>query len=93
MAKVAQTFEETTNHFNNDLKSVNDLMLVLQTTWTGDASKNFNSAMDSWEQSFKNVIQELIHMLEAMGVSSKSYQDAEDAAAAAAQNFSTALPI
>jgi WXG100 family type VII secretion target len=67
-------------------------MATLQGTWTGSASNGFNQAMDSWENSFKRVIDELIKMLDVMGVTTKGYTDAEDTAAQTASSFAQALP-
>ncbi|XVU28948.1 WXG100 family type VII secretion target [Actinoplanes sp. CA-054009] len=93
MATAIKAFSSTTHNFTEQLKNVNKQMAYLQGHWTGEASRGFNQAMDSWEQSFKKVIDELIHMLEVMGVSSTTYVEAEDKAVSTAQNFSSALPI
>jgi WXG100 family type VII secretion target len=85
-------FEEKANEFTGLLQSVNSDMAQLQSSWTGQASGGFNQAMDNWENAFKNVIDELIKMLDVMGVTTKGYADAEDTAYQTAQSFSQALP-
>jgi WXG100 family type VII secretion target len=92
MQAAAQEFSSRATEFTGHLQSVNQQMGMLQATWTGDASKGFNTAMDSWENSFQKVINELIHMMDVMGVTTKGYADAENTAASAAQSFASALP-
>ncbi|MEV4703727.1 WXG100 family type VII secretion target [Couchioplanes caeruleus] len=92
MQAAAQEFSNRVTQFNGNLQSVNSQMAALQATWTGDASKGFNNAMDSWERSFQKVINELITMLDVMGVTTKGYREAENTAASAAQSFASALP-
>ncbi|WP_306215252.1 WXG100 family type VII secretion target [Actinoplanes sp. RD1] len=92
MRTAAQEFSNKAQDFTGQLQAVNTQMGTLQASWTGQASAGFNQAMDSWEASFKKVIDELINMLEVMGVTTKGYTQAEDDAANTAQNFATALP-
>jgi len=92
MQAAAQEFSNRATQFNGNLQSINSQMAALQGTWTGDASKGFNTAMDSWERSFQKVINELITMLDVMGVTTKGYIEAENTAASTAQSFASALP-
>ncbi|MGA5300895.1 WXG100 family type VII secretion target [Nucisporomicrobium flavum] len=92
MQAAGQEFSDRATQFTNTLQTINSQMAALQATWTGDASKGFNNAMDSWERSFQKVINELLTMLEVMGVTTKGYRDAEDKAANAAHSFASALP-
>ncbi|MET7747693.1 WXG100 family type VII secretion target [Micromonospora sp. NPDC005367] len=92
MENAAREFADKANEFNGYLKSVNSQMAVLQASWTGKASNGFNQAMDSWEKAFQGVINELVHMLEAMHQNVKGITAAEDQAANTAQSFVDALP-
>jgi len=87
MQAAASRFEDTITDFNGYLAEVNQQMLVLQATWTGQASVAFNSAMDRWEQNFRTVINELAGMAESMGVNTKLYIEQEEANSAIANNF------
>ncbi|BCJ52706.1 hypothetical protein Asp14428_41810 [Actinoplanes sp. NBRC 14428] len=92
MQSAAQEFSNKTTEFTGHLRNVNTEMATLQGTWTGTASMQFNQAMDSWEQSFQKVINELITMMHVMGVTTKGYAAAEDSAASSAKSFASALP-
>lgn len=92
MQRAAQEFSDKATLFTSQLNAVNGQMSILQSSWTGQASQGFNQAMDSWEGSFQKVINELLNMLEVMGVTTKGYQQAEDDASNVAQSFSSALP-
>lgn len=92
MRRAAQEFSDRATEFTGHLQSVNSQMAALQATWTGTASMGFNQAMDNWEAAFQRVINELINMLDVMGVTTKGYLDAEDQAASTAQSFGAALP-
>ncbi|KUL22651.1 MULTISPECIES: WXG100 family type VII secretion target [Actinoplanes] len=92
MQFAAQQFSDRATEFTGYLQNVNSNMATLQSSWTGTASNGFNQAMDSWENSFKRVIDELVNMLEVMGVTTKGYTEAEDSAAQTAQSFGQALP-
>ncbi|WP_041840545.1 WXG100 family type VII secretion target [Actinoplanes friuliensis] len=92
MQAAAQEFSARATEFTGHLQSVNSEMATLQSTWTGTASNGFNQAMDNWEASFQKVINELINIMEVMGVNTKGYAQAEDTAASSAQSFASALP-
>lgn len=92
MQRAAQAFSARATEFTGHLQSVNAQMATLQASWTGAASQGFNQAMDSWEAAFQRVINELVNMLDVMGVTTKGYIQAEDDAAGAAQSFASALP-
>lgn len=92
MQRAAQEFSNRATEFTGLLQSVNSEMAALQVSWSGQASMGFNQAMDNWEAAFQRVINELINMLEVMGVTTKGYIAAEDDAASAASSFAAALP-
>lgn len=92
MRSAAQQFSDRATEFTGHLQSVNSEMATLQGTWTGAASSNFSNAMNSWEGAFQGVIQELIKMLDVMGVTTRGYSEAEDSAASTAGSFGSALP-
>jgi ESAT-6 family protein len=92
MQQAAQVFGQTATDFSNELQQINTMMASLQASWTGTASRSFNTAMDSWEASFKAIIDKLVDMMEIMGVNTKEYVSAEEEADSAAQSFASALP-
>ncbi|WP_308102548.1 WXG100 family type VII secretion target [Micromonospora sp. NBRC 110038] len=92
MQQAAQEFASRAEEFTTHLRNVNDQMGMLQASWTGEASAQFNSAMDAWENAFQKVINELLTIMEAMGVNTRSYSAAEDEASSTAASFAQALP-
>ncbi|MEV5543057.1 WXG100 family type VII secretion target [Saccharopolyspora shandongensis] len=92
MQHAAQVFGDKANEFTEELKRVNSLMASLQASWRGQASGQFNQAMDNWERSFQTIINKLINMMDVMGVNTKQYASAEDEAVNTAQSFGSALP-
>lgn len=92
MQQAAQIFGDRASEFTQELQRVNTMMATLQSTWTGDASRNFNQAIDNWERSFQVIITKLINMMDVMGVNTKDYVASEENAANTAQSFSAALP-
>ncbi|MCT2277754.1 WXG100 family type VII secretion target [Micromonospora chalcea] len=92
MQRAAQEFSDKATEFTSQLRAVNGQMAVLISSWTGQASQGFNQAMDNWENAFQRVINELLNMLEVMGVTTKGYQTAEDEASSVASSFGAALP-
>jgi WXG100 family type VII secretion target len=91
MAAARVEFEGKVQIFNGQLSSVNQEMAVLQGTWDGTASSNFNQAMDNWEGGFKRVITALISMIESLGGNAKLYAGQEDTNANLAQQWGQAL--
>jgi WXG100 family type VII secretion target len=91
MAAARVEFEGKVQIFNGQLSSVNQEMAVLQSTWDGTASSNFNQAMDNWEGGFKRVITALISMIESLGGNAKLYEGQEDTASNLAQQWGQAL--
>ena len=87
MQAAASKFEDTIGDFNGYLRTVNEQMVVLQSTWTGDASVAFSTAMDGWESNFQVVIKELAGMAEAMGINTKIYIQQEEDNSRIAQDF------
>ncbi|BCJ67307.1 WXG100 family type VII secretion target [Polymorphospora rubra] len=92
MQAAATEFAAKTQEFTGHLRSVNSEMATLQASWRGDASNSFNQAMDNWERSFQNIINQLINMMDVMGVTTTGYRAAEDEASQTARNFGAALP-
>ncbi|WP_348651289.1 WXG100 family type VII secretion target [Micromonospora sp. WMMD1128] len=92
MQAAANEFANKAQEFTGHLRSVNSEMAALQASWHGTASNNFNQAMDNWERSFQTVINQLLHMLDVMGVTTAGYRTAEDDASQTAQSFGSALP-
>jgi WXG100 family type VII secretion target len=92
MQQAAQEFANRSSEFSGHLQSVNTEMATLQASWTGDASRQFNNAMDAWEAAFQKVINELNTMMQTMGVNTQYYTEAEDTAASTAASFGSALP-
>ncbi|MEU5826077.1 WXG100 family type VII secretion target [Micromonospora tulbaghiae] len=92
MQRAAQEFSNKATEFTGQLRAVNGQMAILISSWTGQASQGFNQAMDNWENAFQRVINELLNMLEVMGVTTKGYQTAEDEASSVANSFGAALP-
>ncbi|MEU7906157.1 WXG100 family type VII secretion target [Actinoplanes sp. NPDC049118] len=92
MQAAANLFGDTVSTFNGYLRTINGDMATLQASWVGTASNSFNQAMDTWESAFTTVINELIGMMDSMGVNTKTYSEAEETATNMAQPFAAALP-
>jgi WXG100 family type VII secretion target len=92
MQSAAQEFANRAGIFTGHMRSINSEMGILQASWTGDASNQFNQAMDAWEGAFQKVINELINMMEVMGVNTGYYQTSESEAVSGAASFAAALP-
>lgn len=84
-------FEGKSSLFSDQLKSVNGQMAALQSTWQGNASLNFNQAMDNWESGLTRVITALNSMIESLGGNAQLYSEQEDQAAAYANSFGSTL--
>jgi WXG100 family type VII secretion target len=74
------------------LQSINTEMATLQSTWTGDASNKFNTAMDTWENSFRAINNKLAEMADLLGHNVIGYQNTETDAAGIAPQWAQALP-
>ncbi|MGP4014998.1 WXG100 family type VII secretion target [Saccharopolyspora sp. 5N708] len=92
MQQAGQIFSDRAADFTTESQRINDMMASLRSTWTGNASNNFNQAMDAWSASFQVIIEKLNNMRELMGINAKDYVAAEDDSSTAAQSFATALP-
>jgi WXG100 family type VII secretion target len=92
MQAAATEFAAKAQEFTTHLRAVNTEMAVLQGSWHGSASRNFNQAMDNWEKSFQSIINKLLFMMDVMGATTAGYRSAEEEAAQTAQSFMTALP-
>jgi len=91
MAAARGEFEAKSSFFSGQLSSVNSEMAVLQSTWQGTASLNFNQAMDNWEGGFTRVITALNSMIESLGGNAQLYTAQEDSAASIAGSFGSTL--
>src|SRR5262245_20961583 len=80
MVKAAGEFEAATRTATAQLSAIDAEMATLQTFWHGQASFGYVTAMERWEAEFKVIIDQLIHMMEVMGVNTKVYHEAENAA-------------
>jgi WXG100 family type VII secretion target len=92
MSRAVQLFEATTQEFNGYLLSVNQSWATMQASYGGQSSQAFGQGMDSWEDQFVVVINNLIDMMQKMGVTITSYKSAEEDAAQTANSFTNALP-
>ncbi|GAA2564455.1 hypothetical protein GCM10010435_41040 [Winogradskya consettensis] len=93
MHAAATKLDGTVESYINQLRTVNQEMAALQTSWTGDASTRFNTAMDSWEAGFQRVINALIGLSESMGVNVKLYTQQEEEASQIAGDFGGGLDL
>jgi WXG100 family type VII secretion target len=87
MQQACSLFETTASTMTQQMQSVNDCQSVLQSSWTGDASLRFNSAMNEWEQEFDVIIKELVKMIGVMGGAAKVYAQNEEQAVTAAPQW------
>ncbi|OLR92197.1 WXG100 family type VII secretion target [Actinokineospora bangkokensis] len=87
MQRAAQQFEAASSESTGHLRSVNETILALQSTWKGDASNNFSRAMNDWENQFQIIINELNNMIQVMGGNAKAYDAAEQEAVNLAPQF------
>jgi WXG100 family type VII secretion target len=92
MQRAVQLFESTTQEFNGYLLSVNQSWATMQASYGGQSANAFGSGMDSWEDQFVVVINNLIDMMQKMGVTITEYKNAEEEAATTANSFMHALP-
>lgn len=92
MLAAGNSFVDQAGAFGTIRTQVGAEVAGLGATWTGQASTNFQNAMDSWFSSFGVIIDQLAHMAEVMGVSSNQYSIAEAEAAHQAGGLSGGLP-
>jgi WXG100 family type VII secretion target len=92
MKHAADQFGEKASSFTSDMQRINSEMATLQASWKGSASMTFGQAMDAWESAFQRVINELIGMMDSMGVNTQEYRSQEESAASGAASFAAALP-
>lgn len=89
MTGAAQEFGNVANEFIGYLQNINSEMATLQSTWAGQASGAFNQAMDGWESNFKIIIDQLLGLMESMGVNTQNYTANEEAAVGTAGQWAT----
>jgi WXG100 family type VII secretion target len=92
MQAAATEFSSRATEFTGSLRNINGSMGALQVAWSGAASNQFNQAMDNWENAFQKVINELMTMMETMGVTTSGYRQSEEDASQVARSFGAALP-
>jgi WXG100 family type VII secretion target len=92
MQRAAQLFQSTTEEFNSYLQGVNGAWATTSVAWGGTSSNNFGGGIDAWENQFVVVINNLIDMMQKMGVTVNDYGNAEMEAANTAPSFANALP-
>jgi WXG100 family type VII secretion target len=92
MRTAVSLFESTTEEFNGYLKGVNGAWATMRADWGGDSSNHFGGGIDAWENQFVVVINNLIDMMQKMGVTIDGYKSTEEEAANSAASFTNALP-
>lgn len=92
MSASGQEFANHVGTFSTYRSNVSNSVDMLLGTWHGQASANFANAMQSWDQTFGNIINDLNHMAEVMGIANRAYTSAEEDAIAQAGNFGNGLP-
>jgi WXG100 family type VII secretion target len=92
MQRAVQLFQSTTEEFNGYLQGVNGAWATMRAAWGGTSSNNFGGGIDAWENQFVVVINNLIDMMQKMGVKVNEYGNAEMEAADTAQSSTNGLP-
>lgn len=92
MQQAAQSFDSTASEFTRDLQNINSTISTLRSTWTGEASMQFNQAMDRWGTAFNTVIRSLNTLSTNMVGNQKGYVSAESDATSFAGNAVPPLP-
>ncbi len=92
MQGAVKLFEATTGEFNGYLKGVNSSWQAMAAVYAGHSANAFGQGVDAWENQFVVVINNLIDMMQKMGVTISMYKGAEEEAASTATSFSNALP-
>jgi WXG100 family type VII secretion target len=92
MQLARQAFQDKTTEFNGYLSSVNTQWADLAAVYAGHSANAFGSGIDAWEQQFTVVINNLVDMMDKMGVSIGAYKNAEETAADTAGAFAGGLP-
>ena len=92
MHAAAQEFAAKAQEFTTANQNVAGQVDVLLTTWTGTAAQGFRNAMDSWSQSFNEVIRALNEMQNQMQSTSSGYAKGEEGAGHLTSQLGSALP-
>jgi uncharacterized protein YukE len=93
MVATGNMFADYNTEFIKLLGSENDETNMLLTVWKGPASQQFGQAMDSWETSFKKIIDQMNLLMEGMGVNVGWYRQQEQSATDDATQFAGAIPL
>ncbi|MGW3621392.1 WXG100 family type VII secretion target [Micromonospora arida] len=92
MRAAAQEFAAKADEFTTANHLVDSQVDVLLASWTGQAARGFQNAMDSWGQSFTQVILALREMENQMQGTSAGYTRGEEDAASFTSSLGSALP-
>ncbi|MFD6566773.1 WXG100 family type VII secretion target [Micromonospora profundi] len=92
MRAAAQEFAAKASEFSSANQNVDGQVDILMTSWTGQAAMGFQSAMDSWGQSFNEVIRALQEMQAQMEATLAGYSRGEDEASTYTSSLNSALP-
>ncbi|SDT10222.1 WXG100 family type VII secretion target [Actinoplanes derwentensis] len=92
MQAAGQEFVDAYGDFSLKLSNVNSDVYALSSSWTGQASTNFQNAMNNWSTAFSGIISQLGHMADVMGVSRAQYTAAEAQSVDDAGGFDKGLP-
>lgn len=92
MRAAAQEFAAKAAEFTTANQNVAGQVDLLTSTWTGQASQGFRSAMDHWGQSFGVVIRTLHEMQSQMEGTSAGYTRGEEDATSFTRQLGAALP-
>ncbi|MEU2424745.1 MULTISPECIES: WXG100 family type VII secretion target [Streptomyces] len=96
MRTAQGSFQTALDEVNNTYTQMQSQIEALRSSWTGDASSTFQSAMDTWLTDFGTVKQQLELMLQKLQANTGSYdtthQHTTDAATQLHKSMSTPLP-
>ncbi|MEY8039312.1 WXG100 family type VII secretion target [Saccharopolyspora cebuensis] len=92
MQQAAQRFDSTAAEFSRDLQNINSTISTLRSTWTGDASMQFNRAMDRWGAAFSTIITSLNTLSTNMVGNQRNYVSTEGDATGVANSAGNAIP-
>jgi WXG100 family type VII secretion target len=92
MRAAAQEFAAKASEFTTANQNVDGQVDILMASWTGQAAMGFQNAMDSWGQSFNEVIRALREMQTQMEATLAGYSQGEEEAASYTSTFNSALP-
>ncbi|WP_217553126.1 WXG100 family type VII secretion target [Streptomyces sp. GbtcB6] len=96
MRTAQGSFQTALDEVNGTYTQMQSQIEALRSSWTGDASTTFQSAMDTWLTDFGTVKQQLELMLQKLQANTGSYdtthQNTTDAASQLSKTMSAPLP-